>query len=241
MAQRDNSFDPAMLDVALRDLPAMRGGKRAPYGDRAAIGACMDGTCDAARTAPYATSLLCNDLDRDFQKTVVIVRALAGQAVATATFNPIDQFFCPVAISMIGRDSTDGITPMPGLIIQASIRGCFQYEWQNPTDTVAGAVGWVDSAALDPTNKSGCACRVNYGCFSNTGNGQANLQLIVGNPRPAGATTTTFTIELWGTAYSCCPGWTNVRDFQRPRDTSGLVPTGAPQPLGNARQRAAAF
>jgi hypothetical protein len=113
-----------------------------------------------------------------------------------------------------------------------------QYEWQNPTDTVAGAVGFVHSDEIDPRLRSGCACRVNYGCFSNVAGSQAQLQLVIGNPAPA-AVTTTGVITLYGQAYSCCPGWTTVRDFNKPRDSG--TPTGSVQPLGNARQRQPAF
>lgn len=231
-----------MLDAAMRDIDTVRAhgratARRRDNQDLAAVGACMDGTCDMAKTRPVCDSLDCNDLTRDFQQTVVIARALAGQAVVTVNFNPIDQYFCPVAIAGIGRDAVDGQTPRPFWLIQASIRGCVQYDWQNPADTVAGAVGYIDSSEIDPFARGGCACRVNYGCFTNTFGSAAQLQIVLGNPAPA-AITTTIKLTLWGVAYNCCPGFTSAKDFQRPYEPTGPVPARAPQPMGNARQGA---
>lgn len=228
--QRDNYFD-----LNMRDLAAIRDHARAAteQHDAAGVGACMvDGTA-CGTSAPRCTNFDLNYLDSNYTQTTVVFRALAGQAVTTVTVNPLDSFFCPVAIAGVGFDAVDGTTARPFWIIQASIRGCLQYEWQNPTDTVAGAVGFVHSDEIDPKFRSACACPVNYGCFTNTAMSSYQLQLVIGNPAAPGITTT-GKVTLWGIPYTCCPAWTNMQNMSKPRD---ITPTAPPAPAG----RAAAF
>ena len=222
-------------DVATRDLDFLRAraSRKANAGSiitAAAVGAgcgiqpgngaAMPGACQS-----YDLDYLCNN----YQTTTVVFRALAGQAVTSVPVNPLDGFFCPVAISAEAWDSVDGATPREFWLMQASIRGCFQYNWQNTTNTVAGAVGFQHSRELDPFARSGCACPINWGCFTNTAMSSAQLTLDIGNPQPVGITVT-GKITLFGIAYSCCPTWANgTEGMIQPRRSSG-----AGQPMGNA-------
>lgn len=220
-----------MLDAAMRDIDSVR--VHARHRELAAVGACMDGSCDAAKSRPVCDSYNINDLDKNYQQIVVVARALAGQQVTTVTFNMLDQYACPLAISGIARDSSDGQTQRPFMLIQARIRGCVQQPYETP-ETVQTATAFIDSAELDPTGRSGCACPVNWGCFTNQATGSANLQVVLGNPAPS-AIPITVKLTLWAVTYSCCPGFTTMRDFHKPWEPE---PAQNPQPLGNARQGA---
>lgn len=199
------------------------------------IGACGLGACSNDGEAPTCDSYDLASLDRDFAVTSMSTRALAGQNTATITMNPLDNFFCPVAISMVVSDSTDPGLARRGWVLDARIRGCLQFDWENATNTVAAATNWIDSSQWDPSQRSGCACPVNMGCFTNQGSRQALLTFTIGNPHPVGINIDVI-IYMWGVGYNCCPGFITggEREMIKPRTPGQPAKAPVPAPAGRA-------
>lgn len=231
--KRDNSFDHVVVGNDLESVRNLAKLARDARDNDFAIGAC---SVDGSSCGPVPHS--CPDysteyLTKNYAQSVV-TGIVDGQGTVTVTANPLDSIFCPVAMSAVGRDTVNPDTPRAFRIYQATIRGCFQYDWQNLGDNFAQATAWVDSAELDPFARSGCACPVNFGCFTNIGMSSAQLQFVVGSAQPPGIGTQ-FKITLFGIPYSCCPAWTNIKDMVDPSKRPQTIPVGAGQPLGNAR------
>lgn len=229
--KRDNS-----MDVAFRDMDILRARARSASNiSAAAIGACpiVPGT-DASRPhicPDYSLDYLC----ANYNQVSIAFRSLAPLAVVTVTPNPLDSVFCPVAVSMVVRDSSDPTLTRTSYVFQVQVRGCFQFDWQNPADTVAGATSWVDSQAeWDPTFKSDCkACPVDWSCFTNPGLNTATLNMIIGNPHTAAIT---GQVKIWGIPYSCCPSFIDANDFRTGQRQRRPIPAGPAAPLGTAKR-----
>lgn len=226
----------ANLNFALGAIDSLR--ERAhgsPTIKTAAIGACPLGDGRAATSAPVCPDYSLDYLCANYNQVVVVVRSLAGGATTTATFNPLDTVFCPVAVSATFWDSADPTLKRTAWVFNVNVRGCLQFDFSNQAgDTVAAATGFVDvQSEWDPTFKSDCkACPVDWSCFTNPGLNSATLNMIIGNPQ-AGAIT--GKVSLWGIPYSCCPSFIPADDYNQGRRRRG-VPVGAPAPLGTARR-----
>lgn len=228
--KRDQDFDVALRDI---DYVRERARQSRAHGGHiitaAAVGACgLDGT--VAMQAP-----LCPDFSLDYlcanYSMSVASATIAGLATTTITFNPLDSVFCPIAINSRALDSVDNTLVRTTRVFDVNIRKCTQMEWNNPADTVAGATSWIDTLSeWDATAKNSCkACPVDWGCFTNTGQGSALLTMIVGNPHPA-PVVVKFT--LFGIPYSCCPAF-----YGKDRLDQGLRrPVSPPAPIGSAKR-----
>ncbi len=225
------------MDVALRDIDYIRERARSRANashiiTAAAIGAgCSFSPGDVATAPPICPDFSMDYLCANYAASVQSFISLAGGATTTITFNPLDSVFCPVAVSARVTDAADRTLVRTALVFDVNIRKCSQVEWSNPADTVAGATSWFDMLAeWDPTNKSSCkACPVDWGCFTNTGQGSALLTMIIGNPHPAPVT---GKVTLHGIPYTCCPAFYGDERLK----AGSRRPVSPPAPIGSAKR-----
>ncbi len=226
------------FDLALRDQIRVQARHNHDEHEGAAIGACAIGDTYESILPPggdYSLSFL----DKFYTPDTMSTFAVAGQTIATLTMNPTDMMMCPVAVALVGVDGTDPSLPRVGRVYGVDIRGCQQLPFTNTTETVAAALQFVPTQFWDPAQRSGCACPINWGCYSSQGVNNARMTIRIGNPHPAG-TTATYTIVVYARAFTCCPGFTDEGSFYTPRQRDKIampVPVNPPAPAG----RIAAF
>lgn len=196
------------------------------------------GACPTSYEAIQVTADNCDlaSLDRYYSMDAQSLFAVVGQAAPVAlTMNPLDTYFCPVAAAVVVADATDPGLPRFARIYGVDIRGCPQLDFRNATPTVAATTQFIPSQVWDPANRNGCACPVNWGCYSNQGLGSDALTVTVGSDHPAGINLD-FTILIWGVGFRCCPPWLDEKDFER-RPDKPTIPGARtpPQPAGNIR------
>ncbi len=230
--QRDNHYDLSILD---RSRSAMRdqGRKANRVSDVAGIG----GSCglDGARVTsrPSCDSYELSYLDKNFTTTSASARNIAAGANALITFDPLDQVFWGVAISMFVSQTANATTPSVAWVLDANIRKCTQMDFTNAVETAAGATSWIPSVQWDPTARSGCACPINWGAFTNSAGRSAVLTVLVTNPT---STPIDVIIMIHGLGFVCCPGFISggEQNMHLPGGRTGPEPTpnAPPAPIG---------
>lgn len=145
--------------------------------------------------------------------------SVAGQTAFSLTFNPTDQWFCPVAVSADVFDATDPNLERELFITGVGIDGCRQEGINTPTPTTATTQGWWTSK-WKPRNRDGCACPVCWAPYSNTGTGSRILTVSGFSRYPAGITSQ-ITINTYGRGMSMMPDvCRDVKDPVKPRPRS---------------------
>lgn len=237
--KRHNDLDLSILDrtrTSMRQMGRSAREQSEQHEDVAGIGAACGIVGTGAMARPTCDNTSLDYLDRYFATTAASARNVAGGANGTVTFDPLDQVFCPVAVAVVAFDANDPSLPRTGFILNVDIRGCKMLDFQNATETAAGATAWIPTQAWDPFARSGCACPVNWGCFTNVGTRSAILTITVANPH---TTATSYIFTVYGVGYTCCPGFVNggfdaMQLPHRPEIPTAPVPTSAPAPIGRA-------
>lgn len=155
--------------------------------------------------------------------------AVAGQTPFSLTFNPTEQWFCPVAVSADVFDAADPNLERELFITSVGIDGCRQEGINTPTPTAATTQGWWTSK-WKPRNRDGCACPVCWAPYTNTGTGARVLTVSGFSRYPAGISAQ-ITINVYGRGMSCIPDGCGGKDPHR-------KPGPKPLPGGNGSFRA---
>lgn len=182
-----------------QDLDFAIGEQRRIVSARAGVGG--DCGCDFAQPGSYDI----NHLDQFFDIDAQANFSIAGQAAATITMNPVDQWFVPVAVSMTVTDATDRGLARAAYVTAVQIDGCRQEGVNTPAPTAA-TTQVIPSQKWDPLARNGCACPVNWAPYTNQGTGAKLLQIAVFNPNPVGITIAVV-INVYGRGFTCMPSW----------------------------------
>lgn len=237
--QRDNSFDLGLRDIAdIRNAARHARDREHAQHDVAGVGAACGINGANMSTRPSCDSTDLDYLERYFATTVASTRNLAGGATALITFDPLDQYFCPVAIAASVSSTADPTLPRVAWFLDANIRKCTQFDFTNAVETAAGATAWIASSEWDPFARSGCACRINWGCFTNVGTRSAILTVLTANPT---ASPIDVKLTIYGVGYTCCPGFVvggeQVMHIPSGREGGPVVAQSPPAPIGRASDR----
>jgi hypothetical protein len=225
-----------MLDVALRDIDSVRAAARAKteQHDQCGIGACGPAGCSLQPDEIY-------DLDYLGCYYTMLPQAALNVAAGTAftlTFNSVDPFFDPRAISVVVRDFGDKGLERSANFGSVTIDGC-RYEGTNVAPLTATSTQFWTSEKWNPRARNGCACPVCWGLFTNSANG---YPLVIQGFNP-NAFPIDVIAEVYGESLRCAPDWCDEKDSQTfrrkriPRGPGG----GAPSSNTRAAGRGAAF
>lgn len=187
------------------------------------VGGCGPNGCGVDYPASYDL----NFLGCYYQIVPQAALAVAGQTAFTLTFNPVDMYFAAYAVSAVIRDTTDPSLPRVANFGSVSIDGCRMEGVNTATLTAASTQFWT-SEKWDPTARSGCACPVRWGCFTNSALGRP-LVIQGFNPHPAGISINVI-VEVYGKGGSALPDWCENDD-----PGTWRMPVPVPTPGGGGR------
>lgn len=227
------------LDLVLRERATARaqGLRHITHRRDSDLGAGV-GSCPTSYESIQVSADQCDlaSLDRYYSMDAQSLFAVVGQAAPVAlTMNPLDTYFCPVAVAVVVTDATDPGLPRNARIFGVDVRGCPQLDFRTATPTVAATTQFIPSQVWDPAARSGCACPVNWGCYSNQGQGSDTLSVTVGSDHPAGINLD-FTILVWGVGFRCCPPWLDEANFEQRQKRPPIPGARTPsQPAGSIR------
>jgi len=176
------------------------------------LGACQ---CSWERPESYKVNDLC-----DYERLGAAVTVTGGGTAELAIAPTIgSSWFCPVAIAMIIRDSTDPNLRRMVRVTGVTVAGCpvLPFNTQAP---VAGTVNWIDSDEWDPDARDHCACPTpRWPCFSVAAL-NCPLSITLFSPQPAGISVVAHATLFGRRVGNCLEG----REPQTPNGSS--VPTG---------------
>lgn len=236
--QRDNSFDPAVLDVALRDMPAIREAARRSFSrstedDRGGIGA---GCAISKYEDGMPTSYDLDFLDRFYNPDVFGFQNLAAGATVAVTANPLSDYVQPYAVAMVVWAFADVGMPAPAQIYQVQINGCNQLNFLPGALLPATATAFLPSQLWNPFARGCKACPVTWGPYGNESHRNAQLQMQVGN---GNAFAISGLIISYGVNFDCCPPYTTTEAIMNGQSKPGRLPIPAAPAPSTATRRSA--
>lgn len=178
-------------------------------GRKASLAGCLGGpggsgsgvTCATGEV--YDGSMKMGDLCA-FNRIPTAFHDIAGQTSQTIQVEPQNSpWVCPLGIAVKVRDSNDPNVDRAGsvLITSVSVQRCPQLDFDNP-DPDATTRQYIVAREWDPDARDGCACRVDWDCFSNLANSYP-LRIVVWNDNPAGITVD-VSVDIIGEAVDTC-------------------------------------
>lgn len=193
-----------MIKNALGREAARKSGKAALAG---CLGGPSGGSSDQGLSCGsdlvYDGSMKLGDLCA-FNRIPTAVHAVAGQTSATIQIEPQNSpWVCPKGIATKAVDNSDNNLDR-GLsvwITDVSVQRCPQLDFSDPAPTAATRA-YMLVREWDPDARDGCACRVDWDCFSNLAN-TFPLRVTVFNNGPAGSSVNVI-IDVVGEAIVTC-------------------------------------
>lgn len=178
---------------------------------KAALAGCLGGggtgpagvTCASGEI--YDGSMKIGDLCA-FNRAPTAVHDIAGQTSAIIQVEPQNSsWFCPLGIAVKVRDSNDPNVDRGNsvLVTDVSVQRCPQLDFSDPAPTAASRQ-YIVAREWDPDARDGCACRVDWDCFSNLAN-SFPLRIVVWNDNPAGITVDVSTDVIGEAVNACMP------------------------------------
>lgn len=196
-------MDTQMIKESLdREMKRRGGGKAALAGCLGGGGSGPPGVTCASGDL-YDGSMKIGDLC-SFNRAPTAVHDVAGQTAATIQVEPQNSsWFCPLGVAVKVRNSTDGNVDMAGsvLITSVSVQRCPQLDFDNAAPD-ATTRQYLVAREWDPDARDGCACRVDWDCFSNLANSWP-LRVVIFNDNPAGILVD-VSFDVIGEAINAC-------------------------------------
>jgi hypothetical protein len=163
---------------------------------RASKGRFGAGACSTPKTSYDPRCFDVEHLACHYQIAANAVLANVGQTIFTVQIEPTNcPVFDPRAVSASMVDAVDPGLPRNMRWTDVSIQDCPQEAIRGKAPTAATTAFW-QNFKWDPRERSGCACPVPWGKFTNNAN-SFPLTLTGFNPHPAGITVT-GSVEVYG-------------------------------------------